>query len=323
MAAEKGPGWNYRGGLFDQIDVPALVSLVLSCLGFLLLALWLRPSHEESAQPEQKLEALSERMARILMPLKPPGPPPKTRSATAARPRATPPSEAGRGAQGRIQRSRQRLDDHLRETGERVSRTAVLSILSSKRAGGSNRGRRGTGSSALGFGNLENRLSSLDGLTRYEERGSGTAGGASGDPGPATADANPLFNKFATARRGAAAKIGSLEFERPQLLGGGAKQAGGRQLQSLSTFISRNQTAIRLLYEERLKINPALEGKVTVVLVIEENGRVSSARVAPEETTLRDAEFQEEILRRMRRWIFPAFRGGAVELKSPFVFKPL
>jgi TonB family protein len=220
----------------------------------------------------------------------------------------------------RIERSRQRLNTHLEEVSK-MSRTAVLSILSSKHSGGSGRTRRGSGSASLGFGGLEERLSGLSGLTRFEERGSTDP--SARDGGPAKADADPLFNKFASARRGGAKKIGTLEFERPKLLGSNAKQAGGQQLQTLSTFISRNQTAIRLLYEERLKMNPALEGKITVVLTIEEDGRVSSARIVPEESTLQDAEFRADLLRRVRRWVFPAFKGGAVELKSPFVFKPL
>ena len=79
---------------------------------------------------------------------------------------------------------------------------------------------------------------------------------------------------------------------------------------------------VSMLYEERLKINPALQGKLTVVLVIEEDGTVSSATVLRSETTLEDPDFQGELLRRIKRWIFPPSTGGPVEMKSPFLFRP-
>jgi hypothetical protein len=232
--------------------------------------------------------------------------------------------EKSRSALARIEHSRQQLSEHLREVGARVSHTAVLSILSSKNTGGRSGGHVAGGGGSLAFGDLNQRLSALDGLTRFDDRGnaSGTVAPTRGN-GAEKADADPLIEKFATARKSTAAKIGSAEIERPQLLGGNAKQAGGKQLQILSSFITRNQTTVRLLYEERLKVNPALEGKVTVVIVIEENGHVSAVRIIPAETTLQDPEFHEEIVRSILRWVFPAFRGGPVELKSPFVFKPV
>lgn len=233
--------------------------------------------------------------------------------------------EKSRSALSRIEHSRQQLGERLREVGARVSHTAVLSILSSKNTGGRSGGRHvAGGGGSLAFGDLNQRLSALDGLTRFDDRGNagGTATPTRGS-GAEKADADPLIEKFATARKSTASKIGSAEIERPQLLGGNAKQAAGKQLQILSSFITRNQTTVRLLYEERLKVNPALEGKVTVVMVIEESGRVSSVRVIPAETTLQDPEFHEEIIRSILRWVFPAFHGDPVELKSPFVFKPV
>jgi hypothetical protein len=47
------------------------------------------------------------------------------------------------------------------------------------------------------------------------------------------------------------------------------------------------------------------------------------ASVVPSETTLMNAEFVEELLRRIRRWVFPPFTGDPIEINSPFVFNPL
>ncbi len=318
MAADR-DGEKYRGGMFDHVDVPALISLVLCAAGFILLILWLRPI-AEAPRPETgdlQLDALSERMARILMPLKEPGEAPHLRSTPPPQPAAPPPAE--RTALARIEHSRQQVSRALRTLSQQVSHAAVLSILSAKGTGG--RSRRHVAGGGLGFGDLDQKLGSLGGLTRYGDAG-GRAPGAR-DGAAEAVDADTLLQKFSRARQSAAAHIGTFAFEKPQLVGGNTRQAAGQQLQTLSAALSHNQTAIRLLYEERLKINPALEGKVTVVIVIRNDGRVISARIVPEETSLADPQFQNEIIRSVLRWVFPPFTGAPVELKSPFVFKPV
>ncbi len=319
MAAEHDSN-DYRGGLFDQMDVPSLVSLGLSFLGFLMLVLWLGPHQEESQEPDQKLEALSERMARILMPLKIPGAPIRIRQTSKIKPTLT---EENVKVKDRINLARKRLAEHNREVKNRVSQAAVLSILSSTGSSSSRRRNSRTSASTLGGADLELRLSKLDGLTSFEERGTRSRSSDLLSETGGKADASGLIQKFERAKKASATKIGSLEFERPKLIKGNAKQASGQQLSVISSYINKNQTFIRLLYEERLKINPMLEGKITLVLMIAGSGKVTSVRIVTEETTLLDSEFQEDILRRVKKWIFPPFPGEPVELKSPFIFKPL
>jgi TonB family protein len=90
----------------------------------------------------------------------------------------------------------------------------------------------------------------------------------------------------------------------------------------VASFIARKQAMVSLLYEERLKSNPSLEGKVTVIMVIEEDGVVSNVSIMRSESTLDDPDFTSELLRRIKRWVFPPSSGGPVEMKSPFLFKP-
>ena len=86
--------------------------------------------------------------------------------------------------------------------------------------------------------------------------------------------------------------------------------------------INKKQSLVTMMYEDRLKINPALEGKVTVIIEIEEDGTVSSATAVKSETTLDDSDFIGELLRKIKKWIFPPSTGGPVQMKSPFIFRP-
>jgi hypothetical protein len=149
----------------------------------------------------------------------------------------------------------------------------------------------------------------LEGLTRF---GDAPKSRADLSDEPEFAGVDKPLKGFDNAKRGALAKIGSAELDKPERLDKGRRYANARNVQELHAVISRRQSAVRLLYEERLRTRPNLEGKVTLMLVIELQG----------ETTLDDADLLHEIVRTVRRWVFPAFTGGAVELKTPFVLKP-
>jgi TonB family protein len=131
-----------------------------------------------------------------------------------------------------------------------------------------------------------------------------------------------MVKGFKNAKVSTLSRIGVMELEKPELLERNSRYTGDRSMADVGAFIGRKQPVVAMLYEERLKVNPALEGKVTVVLVIEEDGTISSATVLESETTLDDPDFLAGLLRRIRKWRLPPSTGGPVEMKSPFVFKP-
>ena len=62
----------YRGGIFDHIDVPAITSFTVCLLLFILILVGIR-SVDYSSLNKPSLEDLSDRVSKIIMPLKPPG----------------------------------------------------------------------------------------------------------------------------------------------------------------------------------------------------------------------------------------------------------
>lgn len=334
-SGERAPG--YKGGVFDQIDVPAVTSFAGCLLLFVLLLAGLRKI-DYSALEKPSLEQISDRVAKIIMPLKPPGQtipkPPSAPIAGTGRPRG--PAGAGKGdasALARIERSRATVAKQITQVQERITKAAVLSILSGKGPGttgsavGKTPGGKSGGDRFAGFGDLDARLGSIEGLTKYDgKKGEfnreGSAPRTKGDAEAQTSGAEDLMKRFATAKSNIGSKMGVANLEPPTPTDRSAKFTGNRSPSDVAAFIARKQATVSLLYEERLKSNPGLEGKVTVVLVIEEDGTVSSVSVLPSETTLDDNDFTEELLRRIKRWIFPPSTGGPVEMKSPFVFRP-
>ncbi|HKP96793.1 MAG TPA: AgmX/PglI C-terminal domain-containing protein [Fibrobacteria bacterium] len=329
------PRAGYKGGLFDHIDVPAITSFIVCLLLFILLLVGIR-SIDYSSLNKPSLEDLSDRVSKIIMPLKPPGkapPKPEAPKGGPARGRIAPVGTAGdASASARIERSRHTVSRQIVKVQERITKAAVLSILSGKGPGtaGTGVGRQGRrgGDGFAGFGDLDARMGSLEGLTKYDgKKGEFNQDGAppprsKGEEIAATSGIDKMVKGFQNAKSSALSKIGIAETEKTEQMDRSAKFTGNRSPNEVAAFINKKQSMVSMLYEERLKSNPALEGKVTVIMVIEEDGTVSDASILRSETTLDDPEFTAELLRRIKRWIFPPSGGGPVEMKSPFVFRP-
>lgn len=241
----------------------------------------------------------------------------------------------GKGSDGsasaRIERSHKTVTEQIGRVQERITKAAVLSILSSNSATavGKPVGRAPRGAGFAGFGDLESKLGNVEGLTKFDgKKGSFNQDGSppptsKGEALAATSGIDKMVKGFQNAKSSVIQKMGVAEFEKPELLGQtSTKYNGNRNLQDVASFINKKQSIISMLYEERLKVNPALEGKVTVVIVIEEDGTVSTATTLRNETTIDDLDFVSDLLRKIKRWIFPPSTGGPVQMKSPFVFRP-
>jgi TonB family protein len=326
----------YKGGIFDQIDVPAITSFI-ACLLLFILALVAIRNVDYSKLEKPSLEDLSDRVSKIIMPLKPlgkPAPKPEAPKGGAGKARPAPGGAKGEAsALARIERSRATVTEQIVKVQERITKAAVLSILSGKGPGTTGRAVGKTGGGAgrdrfAGFGDLDSRLGSIEGLTKFDgKKGEFNRDGApppstKGDAVAATNGIENMVKGFQNAKAGAASKMGVADLERTTQTDRSAKFTGNRSPSDVASFIAKKQSTVSLLYEERLKSNPALEGKVTVVMVIEEDGTVSDVSVMRSESTLDDPDFIAELLRRIKRWIFPPSSGGPVEMKSPFVFRP-
>ncbi len=332
---EKTKVQNYRGGIFDQIDTPAIISFFICLLLFILLILGV---HSIDYKPLEKatLDNISDRVAKILVPqrlAKKKSATPLAKSTVTRNSKnheTSSPSGTQNAALNRIERSRKSVQSQITHTQERITKAAVLNILSGSGPGtqGPSVGHSRKSNTQDEWGNLDQKLNSIEGLTKVDAKhGSinrdGYSANALNEDEAKTSAIEHLAKGFKNAKVSSIAKIGSLEVEKPEILGKSARYTGNRDLQEVAAFIGRNQGAVSLLYEEKLKINPSLEGKITLVITIEADGRVSTVRILNSETTLNDTGFQNDLIRRIKSWVFPPATGGPLEMKSPFIFKPV
>lgn len=85
----------------------------------------------------------------------------------------------------------------------------------------------------------------------------------------------------------------------------------------IAAFVDKNLRGLTSCYEDGLKSNPNLQGNVTVAFKILPDGRVSQQEV--QATTIRNAEVESCMLKRIRRWIFPKPESGSVAVEFSFL----
>lgn len=100
----------------------------------------------------------------------------------------------------------------------------------------------------------------------------------------------------------------------------GASQVSGRlPPEVIRRVVQRHMASIRLCYEQGLKRNPELAGKVTVRFVIGPDGSVSTASAS--QSDIGDPAVVACVVQRVRRMAFPQPEGGIVTVSYPFMFK--
>lgn len=86
--------------------------------------------------------------------------------------------------------------------------------------------------------------------------------------------------------------------------------------------VSREAQRLKRVYEDWLKRDPSLNGRLTVKFTILPSGAVSSVSIV--KSTTNNADFDETILRYIKRWQFPEVENGSpVEVVYPFIFEGL
>ncbi len=106
--------------------------------------------------------------------------------------------------------------------------------------------------------------------------------------------------------------------------GAGAAQSPGsngyRSNESLLAVVRRYAPGIQFCYDNELRKQPGLRGKLVVAMVVLANGTVSEATIV--EDTLNSPAIRACALAQIRGWQFPAIASGVTSFKTPFVFTP-
>jgi TonB family protein len=103
-------------------------------------------------------------------------------------------------------------------------------------------------------------------------------------------------------------------------LGGGAG-ADEDEKQAVANILKGRQTAYKSCYEQRLRVRPDLQGKVTIEVEISPAGTVANCSVT--ENATGDEDLVKCICERVRTWRFPAPKSGqATTYSFPMVLQP-
>jgi TonB family protein len=93
-----------------------------------------------------------------------------------------------------------------------------------------------------------------------------------------------------------------------------------RSQAAIGRIVTRETQRLKRVYEDWLKRDPQLSGNLTVKFTILPTGAVSNVSIVKSSTN--NGDFDDAILRYIKRWQFPAVEGaGPVEVVYPFVFE--
>lgn len=223
------------------------------------------------------------------------------------------------GAAGRDQ-ARREVRESLSQTQQEVKQTlaevtAVLSAVKSDAPAGSAPRR-----ARPGGGRTNSDLAKVDAV-RAAGAGEGSEGPISAgllDIGSITdvqsdlASADPSI-----ASGGAGGRRGGRSDGSP---GGNVEPGAYRSNASLLAVVRRYAPGIQYCYDNELKRDLTLNGKMVLVLTVLASGVVSEVTIA--EDSMRSTRLEQCVLAQVREWRFPAIEQGTVTFRTPFVFTP-
>ena len=202
-------------------------------------------------------------------------------------------------AQRKAELMQQGLAALIGTTGETSSGDAVADLL----ADGGNLA-----------GNLDTALASADGIRvarRGEDSELRTGGGGTGQAGTIS-DMGGIA--------GGEAGEGNREQQQVEANVGGNLEitfGDAGDVSSVKKYVGRKKGQIKACYEEQLKADPELAGKIEVTWTVMPDGSVSGVGVAT--NTTGNKELETCIIRRIKRWQFPE-AADEFEITYPFNF---
>jgi TonB family protein len=102
--------------------------------------------------------------------------------------------------------------------------------------------------------------------------------------------------------------------------GGGVEPGAHRSNASLLATVRRYAPGIQYCYDNELKRDLSLSGKMVLALTVLPSGVVSEVEITHD--SLGSSRLQECVLSQVREWRFPAIPEGTVSFQAPFVFTP-
>jgi hypothetical protein len=197
---------------------------------------------------------------------------------------------------------------------------AQIDMKASPGAGsGGNEGSGGEVLSGLGKGVRATTVgnSGVQGLGGVGTKGKGGGGGGYGDVDIASGEGRGVSSIGIANGQGIG--IGGAGGEG---VGGGVGANGGLDRHVIQATIAKYLSQVRACYEDRLRVNPGLEGTLTMDFEIGGLGRLNSSKV--KSSSVGDPQVGSCVATRMMGWEFPKPRGGVnVKVIYPFSLRPV
>ncbi len=106
----------------------------------------------------------------------------------------------------------------------------------------------------------------------------------------------------------------------PPEISGESSGHADRSQSTIQKIVNRETMRLKRVFEDWLKRDPSLKGNLTIKFIILPSGAVSSVSIV--KSTTQNSDFDETIVRYIKRWQFPAVADGSpVEVVYPFVFE--
>jgi hypothetical protein len=297
-----------RRGRFQTLDrlfVTILcVSLSVNVAGYVALA-------RIPVREEVTLEEMPDRFAKLLIPERKPEPPrrveePKVEAAPGPK-KEEPKKEETRKADARGG------EDKAADVRKAVQSKGILRVLGSlgpASAGGAVADVFGSGGA---FGDVATALSGAGGVAIATDTSpGGRKGGGQGGQAAIGDLATSGGGKVALGSKSEARVIGQVAAEDAEIDSPDIDQG------KLGAFVRARISSIKACYENALKRNPGLKGKIRIRFTILETGGLSEIAVI--ENSMGSAEVAACITGFMRGWRTPFHPAGTVTVEYPFVF---
>ncbi len=314
IAAPKLPE-SARGGFLQAIDwVFAAILLTVASieLGVIISMYFVELPKEVT------LDTMNDRWAELIAPGKPKDVPPPPAAKTAK------PEEKGEAPKEEVAKAEEEekkpepeaekeqtpsaKEQRKNEVREKIRSTGLLAILGAAGAPGAS----GAVADVFAAGGLNSNLdSAFEGIsgvgvaTEANKRGGGT--GASAKIGGLATSGGGQVNLAAKSE----ARVSSMKTEAPEV-------DGALDPAAVAEVVRTRKRMVQDCYEQELKRNPGLSGKIEIEFTIGVNGQVEEAFVSKNQ--MGSDAVGACIVGRIRKWRFPKPDGGSVTVNFPFIF---
>ncbi|MBN9687349.1 MULTISPECIES: AgmX/PglI C-terminal domain-containing protein [unclassified Corallococcus] len=293
--------------------------ILLSMLVLYVLSVALIVAQPAPVEAEVELDQLEDRFVRAIIPPQPakveePKDPGNTPEKKADEPKPDPKKTNAKDPAPAPANSAERRQ----QVEAKVSGTGLLKLLGGKGPGGGDAIADVLGSSGSGA----NVADALAGATSGGALTAGSGGG-NGIANPQGDTGGKMAGIGATQTSGA----GTVDTGRKQVVkvpqvADSVPEVDSAEVKpkDLARYIQSRKASIQRCYENGLKRDPSLKGRVMVRFNLTPQGRASDVEV--EESTLRSDEVINCIKTTMRAWTFPFKPSDDVPVSYPFIFSP-